>query len=317
MLVSNLKARTGCQGKAVYLSWDNPPSAAHTRITRRANDWPYYVDDPADVIYDGALISSFADVASTPPLAEDTYYYYTVLTTFVSPSPSLDDYELGEQSRVAGLSIPVMDGKAWIWDKTPMAMKRLDGKPYNEGGGNGDLEKWMTVMGCWLNLIRGYNKAALLNLDDSKAPYAYAKEKNFQWGVTPEDSYDFTVVRKFNEAAAGLYQIKGSCPSLVEVVEIYTGWEAECIDIAATTPVNCGQPMLLRTYDGKTAVKTFVGEDNGLPSPLQVRLRGSRRHHGSYVAAACRVAFGRGQHCSAYSDTNPELHQSSVCLSAG
>ncbi len=261
MIVTNLTARTGCEGKAIYLAWENPAGATSVRVMRRANDWNFYSDDPADVVYEGTPVTTFADNADAAfavKLAGDTYYYYTVLATDVgSPTPA--DYEVDALSRVSALSIDVMQGKEWIWRNMPVNMKNLDARPKQDGGGEGDLAKWNTVMGCWLNLMRGYNKAAILGGDDSKMHYEAAREKNRFWGVEPEDGYDFTVIRKFNQHAAHIGQTKSTCPSLVEVTQVYTGWDATCVDLADTVESECQGPTLLSTYDGKSSFKQILG----------------------------------------------------------
>lgn len=267
MIVSGLKAATECQGQSIRLAWTNPAGTAHVRITRRANDWPYYNDDPCEVIYSGTPIEEFTDNASTAygiAPAADTYYYYTVLVSATGGGPpSVNDYEAAQESRTFALSIETLDGKDWIWAKVPRKMRQADGVSKSDGGGGGDLEKWITVMGCMLNLTRGKQRGILLNADQSKAPYPLALEKNREWGLEPDgQSYDFQVARRFNERAPALHRIKGTCGSLAEVVKIFTGWDAVCIDGADTVNPPCGGPMNLSTYDGVSPFKTYAGPDS-------------------------------------------------------
>lgn len=193
-------------------------------------------------------------------MAGDTYYYYTVVATNAG-IPTLDDFEVAAESRVFGLSIETLEGKDWIWRQVPLHMKRLDSIPKEQGGGEGDLEKWVTVMGCWLNLERGRRRALLLKADDSKAPYPHAQLRNRDWGVEPDgEAYDFSVARRFNQRAAHLFQVKGTCPGLQEVVKIYTGWDSTCIDYASTLQSECQDPLMVSTYDGFGGYKEYVGE---------------------------------------------------------
>lgn len=263
MIVSDLKARSGCEGLAIYLSWLLPAGATTVRVYRRPNDWGYYLDDPADLIYDGAAVSSLNDVPSAPwvGLAADTFYYYTVVCTDVG-SPTDDDFEVDSQSRTFALSIPVLDGKDWIWDKVPSDMVRRDAVSKDLGGGGGDLERWVALMGCMLNLQRGRFRSMQVNNDYSKSPYPVALEQSAFWGMEPDgQAYDFTVLRKFNEKASHLYTIKGTCPSLVEVMKIYTGWDSECIDLASTVQTPCAGPLGLTTYDGHGTVVVTEGDN--------------------------------------------------------
>lgn len=240
--------------------------AETVRVYRRANDWNFYLDDPADLIYDGVAISELADVpaAAWRKLAGDTYYYYTVVATSVLV-PEISDFEVATESRVLGLSIEVLDGKDWIWRQVPLAMKRLDATPKEQGGGEGDLEKWITVMGCWLNLERGRRRALLLNADNSKMPYPLAQLRNLDWGVEPDgEAYDFQVARRFNQRAAHLFQVKGTCPGLQEVVRIYTGWDSTCVDFASTLNSECQDPLMVATYDGVGYYVSIQGTDDAL-----------------------------------------------------
>lgn len=271
MIVENLRARTGCEGEAIYLSWKLPEGAGDVKILRRANDWNFYQDDPADLVYEGPAISSLDDVPGKPwfPLAGDTFYYYTVLA-----KASLDStYELDALSRVFALSIEKLTGRQWIWDKVPKDMRRRDAEPKDLGGGGGDLEKWVTVMGCWLNLLRGNNKSILLNADPSKEPYPLALERSRSWGVQPDgQSYDFSVTRKFNERAAHIVRIRGTCPSLIEVAKVYAGWDATCIDSADTVESpGCRGPKVLATYDGKSPFAILEGEPGALQADIGLR----------------------------------------------
>lgn len=325
MIVSNLKIRTGCEGRRLHLTWTLPAGATHVRVYRRANDWNYYLDSPADLVYDGVAIDKFDDVPGQAwrELAGNTYYYYTVVVR----SGTVPVFDVAPESRVFGLSIEELDGKDWIWEKVPKGVRQLDAKPKELGGGGGDMEKWVTVMGCLLNLERGRLRAIELHNDESKAPYPIAKEKNLHYGVEPDgETYDFTVVRKFNEKAAGIHKIKGTCPGLVEVVKVYGGWDAECVDLADTVQAPCTGPLLLRTYDGKSAYKVVTGQGSVAPAPvlgeqhayhlrdrIEVRLR---KRAGSYARRGrpTQHVHAHGVRCdgSCHADSrrhNPQLGQ--------
>lgn len=67
--VSDLDARTHCQGRRISLSWTNPtPVPAWTRIVRRQKNWVFDLTDDHTVVYDGpGLNGSFEDTGVATP----------------------------------------------------------------------------------------------------------------------------------------------------------------------------------------------------------------------------------------------------------
>lgn len=267
-VVSDLAASSLCEGRRVRLAWTNPNGAQHVKIVRRTRSWPYDLTDPADVIYDGAAITSFEDSGATLArpnalLEPQTYYYYLVLVSSLL-APTNADYDISDASRDYALSIDVFNSSQFFLANTPAYMKQLDALPVSEGGGAGFLAKWYAVMGCWLDLMRGYANAVALLADDDKAPYDSLTAKNYEMGITPEGaSYDFSIARRSLLSLAYIYKRKGSCPGIVEAVRMFTLWDASCVELG--DPGGCVHgPTAATTWDGVSEVFTETLSDGDL-----------------------------------------------------
>lgn len=198
-----------------------------------------------------ALTNSFSAgdrVAKAKTLLPQTYYYYTVL---VSALPVPSTYDIDDDSRTFALSVATMDSKSWLQDETPHVYLERDAKPLTERGGGGFLDKWYSVMGCWLNLLRGYTNAISLLNDADNAPFHVLTALNQSLGIDPEGyAYDFDIVRRPLTSLIYVYQRKGTCPGVIETVRMFTKWEAECIEFGSG---GCRSGASnLKTWDGSS-----------------------------------------------------------------
>jgi len=202
-------------------------------------------------------------VSKSTQLQIQTYYYYTVL---VSASSTPTTYDIGDASRAFSLSIDDSFNSKddFFWKRAPNVMRRLDALPVAQGGGDGFLDRWFSVMGCWLNLMRGYFNAIALNADPDKAPFHVLTAKNQELGIDPEGfAYDFDIVRRPLTSLAYVYKRRGTCPGIIETVRMFTKWDATCVDFGSNS---CrGGASNFEWYDG-TSVNYF---DQG-PSGTQI-----------------------------------------------
>lgn len=184
-------------------------------------------------------------------LLGQTYYYYLVL---VSTSPTPTVYDITDASRLMALSIDVYDGKEFFSNThLPSIYKERDRADAASGGGGGFLDKWLTIMGCWLNLMRGNANAMKLIADPDKAPFHVLGAQNRALGIEPEgEAYDFDIVRRPLTSLSYVYKRKGSCPGIVEAVRMFTKWEAICTEFGFN---RCAEGVgLLGTWDGSSAL---------------------------------------------------------------
>ena len=261
-VVGGLNARSECVGKAIYLSWVNPSAATRVKIVRRLKAWPFDLTDAYDTVYDGAPITSFTDIG---PLQPQTYYYYLVLVS-KDAGPTYT-YDIDDPSRIFALSIDVYAGKQWFIDNTARHNVELDGVPAEQGGGGGFLDKWFTVMGCWLNLMRGHLNALALTGDPDKAPFNVLTAKNQSLGIEPEGfAFDYDIVRRPLTSLVYVYKRKGTCPGIIETVRMFTKWDATCKEFAFNQCA--GGASGLKMWDGVS--KCEYGLEAGTPFVSQV-----------------------------------------------
>lgn len=182
--------------------------------------------------------------SKSTPLLPQTYYYYLVL---VNNEDSL--YDIDDPSRVMGLSIEPFDGKGWFTAQEARYTLELDAKPEEEGGGGGFLDKWFTVMGCWLARMRGELNALKLTADPDQAPFHVLTAKNQSLGIDPEGfAFDFDIVRRPLTSLIYVYKRKGTCPGIVETVRMFTKWDAECREFGFNQCA--GGAASVKTWDG-------------------------------------------------------------------
>lgn len=205
-----------------------------------------------------------ARVARSLPLLPQTYYYYRVLVSTLS-SPAPRDYDIRDETRTFALSIDEYESKdSFFWAESPVEYKKKDLASTADGGGAGFLDQFYSVMGCWLNLLRGYANAIQLLGDDSKAPYPALRAKNLSLGFEPEgEAYDYDIPRRSLLSLAYIFKRKGTCPGIVEVVRMLTTWDATCVDLSQNTCANGA--VALQTWDGESLYETRTALASAVP----------------------------------------------------
>jgi hypothetical protein len=209
-------------------------------------------DVDSDVLtLDSAFLTSFdvgARVALSRPLQPQTYYYYNVLVAdVVSPIDSL--FVFADSNRVMGLSIAEMDSKeSFFWKETPEYYRERDAE---SDGGNGYLDKWYSIMGCWLNLMRGQAMSLKLLNNDDETPYSTLSAKNISLGIEPEGfSYDYEIPRRSLLSLANVYKRRGACEGMIRTVRMFTQWEAACAEFTLGGCANGAKA--LSAWDGQS-----------------------------------------------------------------
>jgi hypothetical protein len=270
-VVNSLMASTMCEGNGILLSWKNPTGTLHTKIVRRSGSFPFDLIEDHTVIHDGDVIEEYEDRELTGGHALDgqTYYYYLVLA---SPVEHLEDadYSITDDSKEFALSISDFSSKDFYWNNTPVDAKRLDKIAVEDGGGGGYLDKIYSVLGCWLNLMRGYANAIRLMTDDDKAPFFALRAKSLSMGTDTEgDAYSYAIARKQLLSQKYIYRRRGTCSGGVQAIRMFSLWDATCAEVGLATECNKGSSSF-KTWDGRSCTSrldskvihtTFLGEN--------------------------------------------------------
>ncbi len=239
--------------------WDTPVVAEDMLGKRESVTALMCVDDVFTLLVNEPTPMSVFHVGqrvrAASPLAPQTYYYYTVLVSttefsvsFQADSPGVFDFT--DDCRAYALSIDKSLSSTG-WFKVPRDLARLDSLPEEQGGSDGFLAKWLDVMGCWLNLMRGHSKALTLLTNDNEAPFPSLEYKLAAIGATTEGaSYDLEVQRRAAIALSRAYRKRGTCPGFVEVAKIYGKWDVECVGLGDSTSRSGASN--LRTWDGES-----------------------------------------------------------------
>jgi len=256
-VVSDLKARPRCEGNRIHLTWKNPAMTVGITIHRRSRGYPFDLTDEATEVYSGSPIKEFLDTG----LEANTFYYYLVVATNnPSYATGVDLVRITKASLAMGLSIEAFNSKdTFFWRQSTRDERLLDALPTSEGGGEGYLERWFTIFGCWLDTLRGWTKALENNTDDDRAPLPVTHARVRSLGTEPEgDSYDYLTPRRMALGLAAQYQIRGSCNGIVDVTKILTLWDATCVDLGNGDACPSGATSL-KTYDGVSALRYDSG----------------------------------------------------------
>ena len=262
-VVKNLKARPRCEGGKIHLTWTNPTEANAVNVTihRRAKGYPFDLADGGTEVYNqnGSPAASFLDTG----LDVNTFYYYLVVVT-PDPgyAPGVNLTLITKNSFAMGLSIEPFNSKdTFFWRHSTRDERVRDALPLTEGGGDGFLERWFAMMGCWLDTLRGWTKSldTLTNDDDAPLPVIHARVRSL--GTEPEgESYDYLTARRMALGLTAQYQIRGSCAGIVDAVKLLTLWDAVCVDLSSGDSCPSGA-VSLKTYDGTSALRYGEGVD--------------------------------------------------------
>lgn len=221
------------------------------------------VDSPFEYAYS----TSATQIGKNSPLRAQAFYYYTVLVSdFASPPDT--EYDFTDDNHVAGLSIAVMDSKEkFFWKNTPEIMRVRDSAAATADGvsGNGLLDAYYEIYGCWLNLLRGHMMAVKLLNSTDETPYYTLSAKNQALGIDPEGfSYDFEIPRRTLTALANVYKRRGTCEGLVRAASMFTKWDSECAEFSLNSCAAGSTP--LSTWDGTSLLERGDGDSSTVTS---------------------------------------------------
>jgi hypothetical protein len=207
-------------------------------------------------------------------LQPQTYYYYTVLISDQINPTAANDYLLSQlftfddNNHVQALSISEMDSKElFFWSNTPSVMREMD---TDEAAGF--LDKWYSIMGCWLNIQRGVAKAALLMADVDKAPYTSLSAKSISLGTQPEGfTYDYEIPRRMVSSLSNVYKRRGACEGIIRAVRMFTKWDAVCAEFnlgncnSGVSPFGTWDGQSLTTFDESVTDAIIVAGEITIP----------------------------------------------------
>lgn len=263
--VSNLLADADCLGRKVNLSWTSPAGATWMLLMRSRRSFCLYPTDPGDTLYSGAPISSYADSAALgQPLEENAFYYYTLFVSYNAEAPFT--YHTGSEAQVIGLSIKdyaaAQGNYVYESGAYTAAMRGRDADP-TRGTDRFLLKRIAGVIQCGFNLLRGYTEALLHFRNPEEMPTGQVGIAENQLGIIsaqcwdldfPVDrSYDAGMLRRVvSDVVRDVYQVKGTCPSLVNLTRIMTTWTARCDELLDP---RCGVNRLFNLYDGESQIQ--------------------------------------------------------------
>jgi hypothetical protein len=257
-VVTNLVARTHPAGGTIDLFWDNPqsPAPTHTKIIRRLRTWAFTKEDAGTVVYNGAALTSAADVPKITDtgLLEERYYYYQV---FVRVSPA--NYVQGVRTYgLSGYATATLNSKEIIKRRfIPKTYITNDLKPPQDG----ELDKYLTLIGGFTDLMRSHIGAVRLLADDEEAPDPFLDFKSRSRGFEPEgDAYDYDTKRRVLLQLQELWQRRATEPGVVQAVYALVLWLCEVYEFGAEP-----HTRLLMTYD-----PAGPREDHVIPEGIHV-----------------------------------------------
>jgi hypothetical protein len=271
--ISDLKAKTWCEGKRIDLSWANPtgtvPAIAQMRIVRSQYSYLTSYDEPGDEIYIGTAIEAFIDGVYTGPITtsntaldEDKFYYYTIFMSYdVTAGPTRIWIRIDPSpDHVEGLSIKDYFAKEghYVYGLLPRAYRRRDSEP-ERGADRYRLRNYCLFLQCGINMYRGWMEGMLRLRDPDTGPAGRLGVASNQlgllsasaWdlGIGTESSFDAGVLRRIALGIIGVYKKKGTCPGLVSLAKVMTTWDTRCDEMIE--PV-CGINRIFRLWDGES-----------------------------------------------------------------
>jgi hypothetical protein len=257
-MVTALRARPHLDGDRIDLAWRNPPASdfapgppfAGIRIVRRQRQYARSETD-GDVIYDGAIISAFAD----PGLEPLTGYYYTVYAFDASapahsaynPTAPYNDGQSAQAVALAGGKYALADRlygllpAAYQRDDTPLGPGDLSGVEPEVIVALGLLPPTLARRGQLYRFLQGAAPFDLLrslaeglrqvqDADLSRPEFLPLLARWLGW----EPDRSLPVFSKRNEVkfAPHLLRAVGTIPSVRALATRYTGWYPQVAEFA-------------------------------------------------------------------------------------
>lgn len=222
-VVSDLEARTWPGGAQIDLFWTNPtsPVTTLTKIVRRQHSYPLNDTDDGTVVYNGAALTSAADVPkhSDTGLVAGKFYYYLVL---VKHAGSVS-WEVTSDSRVSGFaSSGALDSRGFISRMVPANYLTRD----EEAPGSGTLGKILDLLGGFTDQMRSVMNSIRASIDDEEKPYELVKWESRAMGFEPEgEQYDFEIPRRVLLQLQQLWARRGTTVGLIQAVNALTKWD--------------------------------------------------------------------------------------------
>lgn len=255
-VVTQCLATTVPTAKQIAVAWSPPAGTVSTWVIRTTKGWPIYDKDyyvvptPGTVVYSDTSGTAFPFFVDNVPNAQ-TYYYYTIL---VSPNvvTSISDFDVDDSSYAYALAIDNFQSKDnFFWANTPAIYKEQDAIAVAQGGGGGALDKLYTVMGAWLDLMRGNMAAIPLRNDPDRAPINSLIAVNNALGFSGDgQTYDWTALRRTYANLARIYKSKGTCEGVNAISSTLTGWSVTCVEFGQDA---CMGVTNLKTWDGRSS----------------------------------------------------------------
>ncbi len=274
-VVSELKAKTGCDGKRIDLYFTVPDDVTRIKIRRSRYNFCSFDEDPGDTLYEGAptnldatpmdlfVDGVFADAVhrtTNTSLEENSFYYYSVFVSYSTSAPY--HWVINKDAQVEGLSIKdyfALYGH-WVYDLLPPNYRTRDGDP-NRGTERYRLRDYCRVIQCGANLQRGWLEALLHLRDPDNTPAGQLEIPENQTGLLaahawdlgfpPERSFDAGVLRRVVLGIVPIYKIKGTCPGLVDLAKMFAGWDARCDE---QIEPYCGVTRLFSLWDNESKI---------------------------------------------------------------
>jgi len=266
--VSDLVAKTWCEGKRIDLTWTNPAGVTHVKIRRSSQGYPRFTDDPGEDIYSGVVINAFVDGVYSGPLNttnkalnENKFYYYTI---FISYNGTTWLHSLSAECQ--GLSIKdynTQDGD-YVYNLLPREIRRADADPAR-GAQQYKQRDYCSVLQCGVNIYRGLLEATLHLRDPDEMPAGRLGDTQNNYGVLATQLWDYglpagrqidaATMRRLAFSLIGLYKEKGICQCLVDLAKVVCTWDARCDEMVEAL---CGVNHLAYTWDNESFINQFI-----------------------------------------------------------
>lgn len=249
--VSDLVAKSWCEGKRIDLTWTNPVIPGLQMTIRRSRfSYCTFITDPGEDIYSGPAVSTYSDTG----LDEDTFYYYTIFLQWVT------EWHTNENNKVLGLSIKDYFARYghYVYNLLPRTYRERDADPVR-GTNQYKLRDYCLVLQCGINLYRGWAEGIVKLRDVDLMPAGKLGEatnqlgilaaQNYDLGFTPDKSFDAGLLRRMALSIIGITKKKGTCTGLVDLVKAFTTWDSRCDEYIE--PV-CGINRIFTSWDGES-----------------------------------------------------------------
>lgn len=248
--VSELRAWPRLEGGAIELRWRLPPAEAFAgsqlaglSVVRREHTFPRSETDGTVVYAASAPVDGVVDRGLQPLRT----YYYTVFTREGTAGVPLSD----EGSRVAAFATADFAGSRALYSLLPQVHRSLDrplagpelaavdpvlgrtlAKLPPALRDMGQLERFLHVVGAPLDLMRSFAEGLgqLHDAREARPEFLRALARFVGW----EHDSTLAVFQQRNEIAFAprFYRRVGTVPSLREIVNRYTGWNAQVAESA-------------------------------------------------------------------------------------